>query len=89
MLALAHQVAQMLEQTQRLLGRQAGARFVHQQKLRPADQRERDIDPALHAIGDPAGFLVEIVAKIHHLDHIGEPARRRDARRRAKAARGR
>src|ERR1700730_17508906 len=41
--------------------------------MRPADQGQRDVNAALHAIGDAAGFLVEIAGEIHHLDHIVEP----------------
>ena len=71
--ALADQVADMLEQAKRFLGRKARAGFVHEQKLRPADQRQRHVDPALHAVGDASGFLFEIVAEIHDLDHIRDP----------------
>ena len=55
--ALADQFTKMLEQPQRLLSRKTRARFVHQEKLRPADQRQRHVDPALHAIGDPPCLL--------------------------------
>ena len=71
---LADEVAQVLKQAQRLDGRKTGARLVHQQKLRASDQRKRDIDAALHAIGDATRFLVEIVGQVHDLDHIVEPS---------------
>ena len=72
-LPLAHEIAQMLEQMQRLCRRKACARLVQQQQMRAADQGQRDVHPALHAIGDAAGFLMEIAGEIHHLDHVIEP----------------
>ena len=63
----------MLEQMQRLRCRKACARFVQQQQMRAADQCQCDVHPALHAIGDAPGFLVEITGEIHYLDHVVEP----------------
>jgi hypothetical protein len=72
-LSLAHEVAQMLEQAERLRRGKAGARLVHQQQMRPADQGQCDVHPALHAIGDAPRLLIEIAVQVHHLDHIVEP----------------
>src|SRR3984957_5452842 len=63
----------MLEKAKRLLGRKSGAGFIHQEKLRPADKSQCNVDAALHAIGNPPGFLVEIVAKVHDFDHVLTP----------------
>src|SRR5271166_1456634 len=64
----------MLEQPKRLDRRETRAWFVHEEKMGPSDQGERDVDAALHAIGDAARLFVEIVGKVHHLNHVVEPS---------------
>ena len=71
-LPLAHEIAQMLEQMQRFRRRKARAWLVQQQQIRAADQGQCNVHPALHAVGDTAGLLVEITGEIHHLDHVVE-----------------
>jgi hypothetical protein len=70
---LTDKIAEMPEQPKRFLCRQTRAWLIHQKELRPPDEGKRDINPALHAIGDPPGLLVETVGEIHHFDDIAEP----------------
>ena len=63
----------MLEQAQRLRGRQARARLVHQQKPWPPDQGQCHIDPPLRAVGNAPRLLAKIAAEVHDLDHVVEP----------------
>ena len=56
--ALADDLGQVLEQRDGFGGREARGRFVEQHQGRLTDQRERDVDPALVAVGDAVGELV-------------------------------
>ncbi len=71
--ALRDQIPNVLKEVKRLLRGKARAGLVHQQKLRSADQRQRHVDSALHAVCNSPGFLVEDIVEVHDLDHVPNP----------------